>query len=215
MKEEENINEETTGIEEDDETRVSYTFEIIKIVIWSLIIIIPIRIFVFQPFFVKGVSMEPNFHDGEYLIVNEFGYKETDVEIAGKHLFKVDNFKDFKRGDVAVFHYPNDPKDFFIKRIVGLPGEKVVLKDGRIIIHNDRYPDGNVVDEGVYMEDANISSTSCSGRCDFKLGEEQYFVLGDNRKHSSDSRVWGKLDQEYVVGRVLIRAWPITEFKLF
>ena len=200
--------------EEEGEAKVSYVFELLKIVIWSIIIIVPIRTFLFQPFFVKGISMEPNFYNSEYLIVNELGYKETDISVAGKKLFTVDNFRNFKRGTVIVFHYPNDPKEFFIKRVIGLPGEKVVIKSGHVMIYNDKYPEGFVLDESSYLP-GNYQTTTCEGDCSFTLGDEEYFVLGDNRNHSSDSRVWGILDQEYVVGKVLLRAWPINRLKVF
>jgi len=206
--------EEKAVPEEKGETKVSYIFELIKIIIWSLVIIIPIRAFLFQPFFVKGISMETNFYDGNYLIVNELGFKETEFSIAGKELFTVENFRDFNRGDVVVFHYPNNPKDFFIKRIIGLPEEKIVIKSNRVMVYNNEYPEGFVLDESEYLP-GNSQLTSCSGKCTYELGEEEYFVLGDNRNHSSDSRSWGKLEQGFVVGKVLFRAWPVGDIKIF
>lgn len=200
--------------EEEGETKVSYIFELVKVVIWSLIIIIPIRAFLFQPFFVKGISMEPNFHDGEYLIVNELGFKQTSISIGSKNLFTVKNFREFERGAVTVFHYPNDPKEFFIKRIVGLPGEKVVIKSDRVMIYNDEFPDGFILDEAQYLS-GNSQLTRCEGKCVYELSDEEYFVLGDNRNHSSDSRSWGKLNQKFVVGKVLLRAWPVNDFDIF
>ncbi|MDA3814810.1 MAG: signal peptidase I [Patescibacteria group bacterium] len=215
-KKEKEIEENKEGVikEEESEAKVSYIFELIKIIIWSLIIIIPIRTFLFQPFFVKGISMETNFYDGDYLIVNELGFKETDVSIAGKDLFTVENFREFKRGAVVVFHYPNNPKDFFIKRIIGLPGEKISIKSDRVMIFNEEYPEGFVLDESKYLL-GNSQLTNCDGKCVYELGEEEYFVLGDNRNHSSDSRSWGKLGQSFVVGKVFLRAWPIENIKVF
>lgn len=213
-KEEDKEEKKNINDDEEGEAKVSYFFELVKIIIWSLIIIVPIRMFLFQPFFVKGISMETNFYDGEYLIINELGFKETKISIAGKELFTVENFRDFNRGDVVVFHYPNNPKDFFIKRLIGLPGEKIEIKSNRIKIYNNEFPDGFILDESDYLTE-NFQSTNCEGKCVFELEEEEYFVLGDNRSHSSDSRSWGKLEQSFVVGRVLLRAWPVNKVKLF
>ncbi len=94
----------------------AFLWEIIKVLFWAIIIIVPIRTFLLQPFSVQGNSMVPNFQDSDYLIVNEFGYKITDI----KNLFKVDSFKEFKRQDVVVFKFPKNPSQFFIKRVIGL-----------------------------------------------------------------------------------------------
>lgn len=171
-----------------------FSFDTIKIVVISLIIIIGIRSFVMQPFFVNGQSMEPNFHDGDYLIVNEIGYK----------------FDDPKRGDVIIFHYPNDPSQFFIKRIIGLPGEKIEIKNNEIVIYNREHPDGFALDEFYIPKSAVISKNHSK-----ELKNDEYYVLGDNRIASSDSRVWGVLEKHYIVGKAWIRAWPFNDFSVF
>ncbi|MCD6500908.1 signal peptidase I [bacterium] len=165
-----------------------FFWETAKIVILALVIVIPIRYFVFQPFIVKGFSMEPNFHDGDYLIVDEFSY----------------HFRTPQRGEVIVFRYPKDPSQRFIKRIIGLPGEEVKIEGGTITII-DKFGQEQILDESDYLF---LDQGSFEGDEKIKLGEDEYFILGDNRAHSFDSRRWGPLPREYIVGRVLLRAWP-------
>jgi len=179
--------------------------EIVKIFILAIIVILPIRVFLFQPFFVQGASMEPNFEDGQYLIVNELGYKETDLKIA-----KVKSFKEIERGDVVVFRYPRNPSQFFIKRIVGLPGERVKVEDGKVFIYNSENPDGFQLEEKYLPE-----GLSTNGSDDYQVKDDEYYVMGDNRHHSSDSRVWGPVNKSEIVGRVLLRAWPLNKINLF
>src|SRR3989339_174157 len=97
-----------------------FVFEVIKVVLISLAIIIPVRYFLIQPFYVKGASMEPNFFDHEYLIINEIGYRLAKPQ----------------RGDIVVFRYPKDPRQYFIKRVIGLPGETMRIKDGKVFVIN-------------------------------------------------------------------------------
>ncbi len=211
-------NSEKKGLQEEKlekPGKFSYFFELIKVVIWALIIIIPIRTFLFQPFFVQGASMEPNFHDGEYLIINELGYKETEVGIADKRLFKVEAYKDLERGDVVVFRYPKNPKDYFIKRIIGLPGEKIKINDGKVEVYNEDNPRGLILNENNYLPMVNNYTACQQHNCLFELKEDEYMVLGDNRSHSSDSRTWGVLTQDYIIGKVLLRAWPLSRFDFF
>lgn len=173
---------------------LNFTWEILKIVIISLAIIIPIRYFLIQPFFVKGASMDPNFLDGDYLIIDEISYRLNEPQ----------------RGDVVVFHYPLDRSQFFIKRIIGLPGETVKIEEGKIFIYSQETPDERVVlDESEYLEDAYTP-----GNLEISLGEDEYFVLGDNRNASSDSRKWGGVDRDYITGRAWIRAWPFNRLEV-
>lgn len=165
----------------------SFVWEIAKIVIIALIIVVPIRYFLFQPFFVKGQSMEPNFENGDYLIVDEISYR----------------FGEPQRGEVVVFKYPNDPSQRYIKRIIALPEEKIEIKEGQVIIYN---PEGRKV----LRESDYLSSVFTPGTVSLTLDEDEYYVLGDNRSSSADSRRWGPLPRENIVGRVFIRAWPFT-----
>ena len=167
-----------------------FIWEVSKIVIIAMLIVAPIRYFVFQPFFVKGQSMEPNFLEGDYLIIDEFSY----------HFIR-----DPQRGEVVIFKYPNNPSQRYIKRIVGLPGETVQIKDGRINIYDEKGVP-QILDESDYLPD----SQRTPGDIEIQLGENEYFVLGDNRLFSFDSRRWGPLPEEYIIGRVFIRAWPFA-----
>ncbi len=181
-------------------------WEIVKMVFWVVVIIVPIRVFLIQPFFVQGASMEPNFEDREYLIVNELGYKTTSVS----NLFTVKPFKEFQRGDVVVFRYPKNPSVFYIKRIVGLPGERIQISDDVVRIYNSENPNGFILDENSYLS----PSVTTSGEIDVMLGDE-YFVMGDNREYSSDSRSWGSVPERDVMGKVVLRAWPFSKAKIY
>ncbi len=174
---------------------IKFFWEILKAFLIAMVIIVPIRYFLVQPFFVRGASMEPTFHDGEYLVIDQLSYR----------------FREPRRGEVVVFRYPEQPSQFFIKRIVGLPGEHVTIKDSQIIIQNKEYPQGVVIDESQYLD----TSVRTGGNVDQQLGDAEYFVLGDNRPASSDSRTWGSLPDYDMVGRVWIRAFPFTRLSVF
>lgn len=171
-----------------------FIVEFVKITVICLAIIIPVRYFLIQPFIVKGESMEPNFSNKEYLLIDEISYR----------------LKEPQRGDVIVFRYPRDPSQYYIKRIIGLPGESVEVNDGRIIVENGKHPRGIEIKE-FYLP----ASEKTPGELKYTLGAEEYFVLGDNRKASSDSRVWGALPKADIVGRVWVRALPINKARAF
>jgi signal peptidase I len=174
-----------------------FVVEIIKVVIISLAIIIPVRYFLIQPFYVKGASMEPNFHDHEYLIINEISYR----------------FYEPVRGEIIVFRYPKDPSQYFIKRIIGLPGEKIKIKDNNVIIYNDQYPNGMTINENIYLSDEEL--TPNLGQTEFVLGEDEYFVMGDNREASLDSRRFGPVPRRLIIGKAWIRGWPFDKITIF
>lgn len=163
--------------------------EIVRFSIVAILIVIPIRMFIAQPFIVSGASMDNTFHSGEYLIVDQVSY----------------HFQDPSRGDVVIFRYPRDPSKFFIKRIIGLPGDTITIENATVTITNEAHPDGFVLDEPY------IKSMAPAPKLTETLGEREYFVMGDNRDQSSDSRAWGVLQEERIVGRALIRLFPPDE----
>jgi len=172
---------------------VEFSWEVIKIVVLAFAIVIPIRYFLFQPFVIQGSSMEPNFHDADYLIVDELSYR----------------FRAPERGEVIVFNYPLDTAKRFIKRVIGLPGETVEIKDGAVIITT---VDGKTMTLSESYIPAGFKAPDMSPS---KLGDGQYFVLGDNRPYSSDSQDWGDLPQKNIIGRVELRLWPLNQISVF
>lgn len=146
--------------------------------------------FIFQPFMVDGPSMEPNFHDKEYLLIDKLSY----------------NFQEPKRGDVIIFRPPNNPKVHYIKRIIGLPGEKIVIENGEIAIYNSKRPERSVL-----FEDYLPENEKTSGKVSEILGPNNYFVLGDNRNLSIDSREFGVLSKKNIDGRAFLSVTPKFE----
>ncbi|MDP3740955.1 MAG: signal peptidase I [bacterium] len=171
-----------------------FVFDFLKVFIVAVAIIIPIRWFLFQPFVVTGDSMEPNYSNGNYLIVDEISYRVREPE----------------RGEVVVLRFPNDPSQFFIKRIIGLPQERLLIENGRVRVFSEDHPQGILLDEE-YLPSNNITL----GNIDRTLKPDEYFVLGDNRLSSSDSRIWGALGSKYIVGRVYLRVFPVSDFGIF
>lgn len=170
----------------------SAAWEILKITALAVIIVVPVRYFIFQPFIVKGESMFPNFEPGDYLIIDEISYR----------------FSDPQRGDIIVFKYPLDQRQHFIKRIIGLPGETVVIEKDRVevISSNKKIP----LEESGYIPDPSMNERSM----EVVLGENEYFVMGDNRQFSYDSRRWGALTKKDIVGKALIRLFPVANISL-
>jgi signal peptidase I len=138
--------------------------------------------------------MEPNFYDHEYLIIDELSYR----------------FKEPSRGDVIVFKYPNNPKEYFLKRIIGLPGERVKVSGGQVAIYNDNHPEGVVLEES-YLDSGLLTE----GEKIITLENDQYFVMGDNRQNSFDSRRFGPVDESLIVGRTWFRGWPVNRMQIF
>lgn len=197
--------------QQEQENMKDFIIEVVKMFFLALIIIVPVRMFLFQPFIVRGASMEPNFAEKEYLIINEFGYKNTPVSILGKDIVTVKPRKDLERYDVVVFRAPKDESQYYIKRVVALPGETVEIDNGAVMIYNDASPEGRVLDESAYLPEGRKTN----GTRKTTLAENEYYVLGDNRPASSDSRSFGPLNRNDVIGKVLLRAWPVTNFTIF
>ena len=159
--------------------------DILKFALLAVVIVLPVRMFIAQPFIVSGSSMDPTFATGQYLIVDEISYR----------------FNDPVRGDVVILRYPRDPSKFFIKRIIGLPNETVEIREGVVTIMKG---DGETItlDEEYVKYPKEDSST--------RTLRDEYFVMGDNRAKSSDSRIWGPVPKRYIVGRALVRLFPIA-----
>ncbi len=168
--------------------------EILKFTVIALIIVVPIRTYIAQPFIVSGPSMDPTFNTGQYLIVDQISYR----------------FQDPKRNEVLIFRYPREPQTFYIKRIIGLPGETVSIETGRVIITNKENPKGMLLSDTYILNNHRTSETFS-----ITLGPSEYFVMGDNRAESSDSRLWGPLDKKFIVGRPFIRLFPLNKIGLF
>jgi signal peptidase I len=167
--------------------------EVIQIILISSAIIIPIRYFLIQPFYVKGASMEPNFYDSEYLIIDELSYRLRTPE----------------RGEIVVFRYPRNPSEFFIKRVIGLPGETVEVSGGHVTIYNEDHPNG------VLLTEAYLGDVSTDGMKKSTLGADEYWVMGDNRPESMDSRSFGPVKREQFIGRVWVRGLPLNRASTF
>lgn len=163
-------------------------WELVRFAVIAIAIVIPIRIFIAQPFIVSGASMDPTFEDGQYLIIDEISYRLSDPQ----------------RDDVVVFRYPNDTKKFFIKRIIGLPNETVDIKGSTVTITNREHPDGLVLEQP-YVKNTAENETH------FELKDAEYFVMGDNRSASSDSRYWGAVPEKLLIGKVFLRLLPISK----
>ncbi len=160
-----------------------------QVIVIALIVALPIRFFIAEPFIVNGASMDPTFSTGQFLIVDRVTYR----------------FENPHRGDVIVFEYPNNPSVYYIKRIIGLPGETVSIKNGKVTIINTEHPAGFELTEP-YIDASHISVDTSKE----VLGATEYFVMGDNRAQSSDSRVWGPLEKHFIVGRPIVRLLPVN-----
>lgn len=178
---------------------VLYVWELLKVAIITIAIIVPIRYFLIIPFYVKGDSMVPNFHNREYLIVDEISYR----------------FKEPQRGQVIVFRYPEDPQEYFIKRVIGLPGEAVQLKNNSVYIYNEANPNGLKLDESYLPAETKTLPNGHMESEKINISDKQYFVLGDNRMYSKDSRSFGAIDKSFVIGKVLLRGLPLNKITLF
>ncbi len=167
--------------------------ENLEMVLIALMIVLPVRYFLIQPFVVHGSSMEPNFYPKDYLIVDELSYR----------------FRDPQRFEVVVFKAPNNSGQYYIKRIIGLPNERVIIKNGEVFVVDQK-------GKQIKLEEKFLpENVKTLGDIDLTLKENQYFLLGDNRVASYDSRNWGPIDKKAIVGRVWIRLWPLKSITVF
>lgn len=158
----------------------------------AVAVVIPVRVFIAQPFIVSGSSMVPTFENSDYLIVDEISYRLGEPE----------------RLDVVIFKYPKDPTKFFIKRIIGLPNETVDIKGDTVTITNKDNKEGFAIDQAFVKNPSNDEAMH------FELGADEYFVMGDNRDASSDSRYWGPVKKDLLVGRAFLRLLPVSDIDL-
>jgi len=197
--ENQNINDSRKNLSQSNQSPVgpnkkeNFFKEVIKFVLLSAIIVLPIRLFIAQPFIVSGSSMDPTFANGQYLIVDRISYR----------------FEKPKRGDVIIFRYPLDTKKFFIKRIIGLPSETVEIQDTRVAI-KDKGGEKSLALIEPYLD----AKKSEDYRKSISLKDDEYFVMGDNRTESSDSRIWGPLKRSLIVGRPFVRLFPAAKISL-
>jgi signal peptidase I len=172
--------------------------EVAEVVVVALGAVFVVRSFLVQPFLVSGASMAPSFENGNYLLVDELTYR----------------FRPPERGEVVVFRYPNDESTYFIKRIVGLPGDRIVIKDGVVTVVSPAHPEGERLTEP-YLAAGMTTAVRRQDEANVTLGPGEYFVLGDNRSYSFDSRDWGPLKTTEIIGLVRLRLWPLTGLTVF
>jgi signal peptidase I len=180
------------------ENRDSFFTELLKFAVIALVIVVPIRFFVAQPFIVSGASMDPTFATGQYLIVDELSYRLEPAD----------------RGDVIIFKYPKDPTQYFIKRVIGLPGETVQIKNGDVYIAKPS-SDAQAEPQFVKLDEPYIINKGNGADMTVTLNSDEYFVMGDNRPESSDSRTWGTLPRENIIGRAMVRLLPLQTISIF
>ena len=170
----------------------SFFTELLKFVVVAAVIVLPVRLFVAQPFIVSGESMSPTFENGQYLIVDELTYRLHQPQ----------------RGDVVIFRYPRNPSEFFIKRIIGLPGETVIVKDGQVLIKQ-------VSGATAALTEPYVKNLGNGGDATYPVSDANYFVMGDNRPESSDSRIWGLMPRANLIGRAFVRLLPVSDASMF
>ena len=187
---EKNVNAENK-IPEVEAKSENFWLETLRFIVVAALIVFPIRYFIAEPFIVSGSSMDPTFENGQYLIVDEISYR----------------FEPPARGDVVIFKYPLDPKKYYIKRIVGLPNETLTMHDTSLTIKT-------ATGESITWSEPYVKN-SIAQEFTATLNEGEYFVMGDNRPASSDSRIWGPLERRYIVGKPVVRLLPVTKINLF
>ncbi|MFA5431388.1 MAG: signal peptidase I [Candidatus Paceibacterota bacterium] len=170
---------------------LTFLLDSLKILLIALAIVIPVRMLLFQPFMVKGSSMEPNYHSSDYLIIDELSYR----------------LRDPQRGEVIVFQYPLNPSVRYIKRIIGLPGETIEIVNGEVFVSRNN-GEKQKIDESLYLSAKVQEEWKNTNFNPLILKQNEYFMMGDNRNNSSDSRKWGVLPLKYITGRVLLRLSP-------
>lgn len=196
----ENISKELTNKKLDyfNKFRKSFIGETIQIVIISLLIVIPFRAYIAQPFLVSGSSMDDTFANGQYLIVDELTYHINNPQ----------------RGEVVIFHYPLDTQKYFIKRVIGLPNETIEIIGDEITVYKSETDSVGIKLEEPYVKIDKLFPVS-KMNSKITLKENEYYLLGDNRSHSSDSRIWGPVKRDLIAGRPILRLFPFNKIAIF
>lgn len=176
-------------------------------IIFPIAVVLILHNFVFQAYHVLGTSMVPTLHDSDYLIISKVGYTEA---LLGRVFGRNDLYLP-ARGEIIVFHYPKDPTKIFVKRVIGLPGDHIVIKNGAVTVYNKQHPSG-------YNPDLKYepSGTQTLIDTDETVQPGQLFVMGDNRTPggSFDSREWGELPSSYIIGNAVLRLLPLDQVKI-
>lgn len=172
---------------------INFFFDFLETTVVALSIFVVAYLFIVQPHEIKGNSMEPNFHNNEYILTDKISYR----------------FSEPQRGDVIIFKAPMNPDVDYIKRIIGLPGDRLKVQNGSVYINGNKLDEPYLVDQtnlfpGYYLQEG----------VEITIPPEEYFAMGDNRPHSSDSREFGPIDVKTIIGKAFLRYWPITKFGL-
>jgi len=169
---------------------VAFFLDILEVIVFAVAIFLFIYLLVLQPHKIKGSSMEPNYHNGEYLLTDKLTYR----------------FREPKRGEVIVFLAPGANGEEFIKRIIGLPNEDISIKDNSVYINNQKLTESYIPSDIETRPGAFLKQDQ-----EVKIPDGYYFVLGDNRTFSSDSRTWGFVKKEVIKGKAWVIYWPISK----
>jgi signal peptidase I len=199
--------EKDTEVEEDSVNKKSqpkiimlnflkFIFELFKLVLIVIVLAAAIRYFLISPYQVDGSSMTPTLTDKDYLLVEKVNFI----------------FRNPSRGDIVVFRYPLNTTINYVKRIIGVAGDKITIKDGNITVSNSQYPSGVVLQENYLSTSSKTSVMGDSSEKSWVVSEGEFFVLGDNREHSDDSRSWGIVPKENILGKVWLEVYPREHF---
>jgi signal peptidase I len=158
--------------------------------LFSVVLAVIVILFLYQPVKVEGTSMMPTLDDQERIFINKFVYRF--------HFEKID------RGDTVVFWFPGDPSKSYIKRVIGMPGDRVEVRDGSVLVNGNPLEEDYVPQE--YRDQSEMRPTT--------VGTDEYFVLGDHRSSSNDSRTWGMVPRRYIYGKAVFIYWPLEKMGL-
>jgi signal peptidase I len=180
-------------------------WELVQVFGLALLMVIVIRNVV-QNYRIDGVSMEPNFHDGQFLIVNRYAYCpgiHIEIPIVNIPIWeKTWCVRQPKRGEVIIFEYPRDPERDFIKRVIGLPGDIVEVREGAVYVNGEQLAEPFGPNPGSYSAPP------------VTVGPDEVYVMGDNRNNSSDSHLWGPLPEKFIIGKALVSYWPPSRWSV-